>query len=575
MEKERGISISSTCLTFEYDAKRVNLMDTPGHADFSEDTYRTLAAADNAVMLVDGGKGLEAQTKKLFAVARRSGLPVFTFVNKLDRPALSPWAVCDEIAEEFALECCVRTWPVGSGDRFCGVYEAATDELVLYGASSSSSSGGAAAKGKKKDGTRRVDASDEDAVRAALAAVDGDLADEVLEDREMIRELTPALDPAKLLNGEQTAVFFGSAMTDAGVAPFLEDFLNIAARPRPRKLLGLSSGAAQSVATKQRSTSSSSSSSGGGGGGGDGPAAFDDDDDDIVASPPSFLLAQPEDPRFAAFVFKLQANLNPRHRDSMAYVRVVSGCFRRGMKVTHGRTGRQLALSQASLLFGAGRDGVDAAFPGDVLGLPNPSGSLLQIGDALVTPNTGACDFEPIPSFSPECFAYVRPAEVGTSQKAFQKGLDQLLAEGAVSRLAAPQRGSSRGSSSSRGSAASSGDPPLLAAVGQLQFDVVQARLRTEYGVETALEPLSYTIARWVRPDDADVAASWDRVDAAKAGGHLGAVFVVEDAWHRPVLLFRNGFTADRLEADQDLDLGLQPWALPPRGPTGGKSSHR
>jgi len=277
MEKERGISISSTCLTFEYGASRINLMDTPGHADFSEDTYRTLSAADNAVMLVDGGKGLEGQTRKLFAVAQKSGLPVFTFVNKLDRPALSPWAVLDEIAEEFGLETAVRTWPLGDGERFVGVYDVANDDLVLYEKT---------ARGAKAS-ERRVPFSD------AEGELSEELFSQLVEDREMIAELTPPLDAAKLAAGTMTAAYFGSAMSDAGVEPFLAEFADIGARPssRPSRREG------------------------------------------------SFVT--PDRDEFSGFVFKMQANLDPKHRDCMAYVRVVSGVFEKGMKVTHrGRAAR-------------------------------------------------------------------------------------------------------------------------------------------------------------------------------------------------------------------------------------------
>ena len=354
MERERGISISSTCLTFAYDERVMNLLDTPGHADFSEDTYRTLAAADNALMLVDGAKGLEPQTRKLFEVCRLSRLPVFTFVNKFDRPALSPWELMDEIAREFALETSVRTWPLGDGDRFRGVFDVSTGDVLVYAKR-------AGAEKMRKTEAVVVSADDTEALRAALGG-DAD-ADELVaqldEDREMIRELTPPLDPAKLASGEQTAVFFGSAMSDVGVQPFLEHFIALSAPPAPRALAG---------------------------GGGDAPPA-------VVA---------PAHSEFSGFVFKMQANLDPKHRDCMAYVRIVSGRFDKGMKVTHARSKRQLTLATAAMLFGSGRDqSVESAFPGDVIGLNNPAGGLFAIGDAVHTGNA-PLNFKPIPCFTPE-----------------------------------------------------------------------------------------------------------------------------------------------------------------------------
>ena len=244
----------------------------------------------------------------------------------------------------------------------------------------------------------------------------------------------------------------------------------------------------------------------------------------------------------------MQANLDPKHRDCMAYVRIVSGKFTKGMKVTHARTGRPLTLATAAMLFGSGKDTIQDAFPGDIIGLNNPAGGLFQIGDALHS-GAAAVAFEPIPSFSPECFGYLRPSEVGASKKSFQKGVDQLLAEGAVQRL--KQRGSG------------DGEDPLLAAVGELQFEVVVDRMQGEYGVACAIERVSYTIARWAQPELSPEDA-WAVVDRARGEGALTGVFFAEDVFQRPVLLFRNQFTVDRLENDADLDLGLKPWALPP-----------
>jgi len=489
MEKERGISISSTCLTFELDNEvRINLLDTPGHADFSEDTYRTLFACDNAVMLIDGGKGLEAQTRKLFHVARRSSLPVFTFINKFDRPAMSPWKILDEIEFEFNIECCIRTFPLGDGDLFRALYNVDSDSVFIFEHENKK-------KGMRRSAIAEIPANNSMAL--IQAGISPKLVKTFEEDREMIIELTPRLDHEKLLQGTQTTVYFGSAMTDVGVAGFLNDFKKCGARPAPRRLLSHTETAIQEA----------------------------------------------KNIAFSAVVFKLQANLDPRHRDSMAYVRIVSGRFEKGMKAIHTRSGRTLTLAQASLLFGSAKDSIEYAYPGDIIGLPNPSNSLFQIGDAIA--EKPDIEFEPIPAFSPECFAYLRPKNIGASQKAFRKGLDQLLSEGAVQRLF-PKGGTDESG-------------PLLAAVGQLQFDVVQDRLRNEYQIDTTLEPISFTIARWVMPDQSPTEA-WEKLEAAKAQGVLAAVYILEDKWQRPVLLFRNEFTAARLEDD----LQLKPWAQPP-----------
>ncbi|KAH8079151.1 hypothetical protein JL720_9411 [Aureococcus anophagefferens] len=373
---------------------------------------------------------------------------------------MSPWEVLDEIAAEFGLETAVRTWPIGDGERFRGVLDVESDQVWIYERG---------ARGDKASVTK-IDYADEAAVAAAVG--DEELVAQLAEDREMIAELTPALDDELLKTGAMTAVYFGSAMSDAGVEPFLDEFISLGSRPAPRTL--------RARKAEEEKTQ----------------------------------LA-PTGDEFAGYVFKMQANLDPKHRDCMAYVRIVSGKFTKGMKVTHARTGRPLTLATAAMLFG---------------------------GAASVA-------FEPIPSFSPECFGYLRPTEVGASKKSFQKGVDQLLAEGAVQRL--KQRGSG------------DGEDPLLAAVGELQFEVVVDRMQGEYGVACAIERVSYTIARWAQPELSPEDA-WAVVDRARGEGALTGVFFAEDVFQRPVLLFRNQFTVDRLENDADLDLGLKPWALPP-----------
>jgi len=453
IEKERGISISSTALSFPYRGKCLNLLDTPGHADFSEDTYRTLSASDNALMLVDAGKGLETQTRKLFAVCKKNGLPIFTFCNKLDRPSLTPLELLDQIEKEFGLATYPVNWPVGSGDSFRGVYHRPTRELHLFTK---------VASGAKEASAAVV------ALADAGLHLSAELHAQLLEDVELLEELGGEFDLDAVLDGRLTPVFFGSAANNFGIQLFLDTFLEYAAKPRT---MALADGA-QAVA--------------------------------------------PTDPHFSAFVFKLQANMDARHRDKVAFVRVVSGEFRRGMKVTLARTGRALALTRPQRMFGQERDTVDVAYAGDILALNNPNS--FAIGDTLYTGPRRA--FPLIPTFSPELFASLRNPNTG-KYKAFAKGVAELLGEGAVQCLYSTDEFRA--------------GEPILAAVGQLQFEVVQERLRAEYGCDTQLEMLPYTCARWV-------AGGWD---AVRAAGRIFNALTVRDAYGRPVLLFKNQWNVD------------------------------
>lgn len=487
MEKERGISISSTVLNFDYNGKRVNILDTPGHADFSEDTYRALAAADNAVMLLDAAKGLEPQTRKLFEVCRMRKLPLFTFCNKMDRPALSPYEIMDQIQEEFGLETHPILWPIGDGDRFKGVLDRLTDTVHLY--QKPTTRGGKA---------EVIQVPLEDTERLQELIADHELYDKLMEDAELLTELLEPLDMERVMAATQSPLFFGSAMTNFGVQLFLDKFCDMGTKPcgRPAEL-----------------------------------ASNAEKESEVIT---------PEHEEFTGFVFKTQANLDPKHRDRLAYVRVVSGVYEKGMKVGHSRSksGKKYNLAQAQALFGNDRSSVDLAYPGDVIGINNPGN--FAIGDTLFT-GSGKVAFPGIPSFSPEKFAYIRSPNP-SSYKAFRKGVDQLLDEGAVQALR--QRNDD------------GGGPLMLAAVGQLQFEVVQARLENEYGVESILEPLGYSLARW-----AD--GGWDAVDKADADGKLFGIMVVQDRWGRPVLLFRNDWKAAAL-ANEEEYLELLPWSRPP-----------
>ena len=456
LEKQRGISITSTVLQFAYKEKTINLLDTPGHQDFSEDTYRTLAAADNAVMLEDAAKGLEPQTRKLFEVCRMRQIPIFTFINKMDRPGQEPLELLDEIESELGLSTFAVNWPIGSGDLFRGVVERATKEVVLF----------SRAERGKQSGEIRLKINDPELKNL----VEEELLTKALEEIEILDEAGCDLNQELILSGELTPVFFGSAMTNFGVRPFLDNFLELS----------------------------------------QGPVARNSFDGPIVPTRESF----------SGFVFKLQANMDPKHRDRVAFVRVCSGRFKKDMTVQHARTGKQIRLSRPQKIFGQDRAVVDDAYPGDVIGLNNPG--MFSIGDTLfIGPRV---EFEGIPCFSPEIFSWLRNPNP-SAFKNFRKGVNELREEGAVQILYDKDQ---------------SKRDPILAAVGQLQLEVVQHRLASEYGVETRLEPMGFQVARWVK-------GGWPVLE------EVGRIFnckTVQDAWLRPVLLFKNEWNLNQLKED-------------------------
>ncbi len=463
MEQQRGISITSTVLQFEYQDCQINLLDTPGHQDFSEDTYRTLAAADNAVMLVDAAKGLETQTRKLFEVCRLRSLPIFTFVNKLDRPGREPLELLDEIEQELGLQTYAVNWPIGIGDRFKGVFDRRSQQIHLFERS---------AHGSREAKDTVIDLGDP-RLEELLAQ---DLYYQLKEDLELIEGIGPELDLELVHQGKMTPVFFGSAMTNFGVQLFLDAFLNYALKPEGR----LSS---------------------------------------LGEIPPTY-------PEFTGFVFKLQANMDPKHRDRVAFVRVCTGKFEKDMTVNHARTGKIVRLSRPQKLFAQDRESIDVAYPGDVIGLNNPG--VFAIGDTIY--NGKKLEYEGIPCFSPELFAYLRNPNP-SKFKQFQKGVTELREEGAVQIMYSVDEAKR---------------DPILAAVGQLQFEVVQFRLQNEYGVETRLEMLPYSVARWV-------AGGWE---ALQKVGRLFNTVTVKDNWGRPVLLFKNEWNLQQVESDHpDLKL--------------------
>ncbi|MEX2542353.1 MAG: peptide chain release factor 3 [Trueperaceae bacterium] len=414
LEQERGISISSAALQVLYQGFVINLLDTPGHQDFSEDTYRTLTAADSAVMLLDGARGVQEQTRKLFKVSRERGIPIFTFINKFDRPALDPYVLLDEVEEVLGIQPIPITWPIGDGPDFRGVYERPAGKLHLFER---------VARNASQSPVRTLEPGD-----PLVGELVGEAAQaKLMEDTALLDELMPPVDPQRFLAGEFTPVFFGSVLTNFGVQLFLDHFLRLAPVPGP-------------LATSR----------------GELPANSDD---------------------FAAFVFKLQANMNRQHRDRTAFVRISAGRFERGMQAVHGRTGREVKLGQAHTMFAKERETVEHAFPGDIVGLVNPG--LFRIGDVLS--NRSGVEIVDFPRFAPEAFAVVYP-EQADRRKTFRKGLEQLAEEGVV-QVFYPAQGAR---------------DPVLGAVGTLQFDVFQHRMRDEYNVAVRLDQLPYKLVRWL-----------------------------------------------------------------------------
>jgi len=419
MERERGISITSSVLQFDYRGSALNLLDTPGHADFSEDTYRTLAAVDSAVMLIDHAKGVEARTRKLFEVCRMRGLPIVTFMNKLDRAGLDPLELMDEVGETLDLQIVPLTWPVGMGREFKGVVNVLTNELLLF--QSEGRHGAKVLESKKIP-------------LAEAGPIIGDrLVAQVQEELELLAEAGDPWDLQKFLDGKLSPVFWGSAMTNFGVEPLLSFLAEHAAQPMTRMSM-------------------------------------------------EGELLKPDDERFTGFIFKIQANMNPRHRDRIAFLRVVSGRFERGMEVRIGRNGERLKLAKPHSFMAQERAIVEEAWPGDIVGLYDPG--KLRIGDTIASGEP--LRFDGIPRFAPEFFARAVLKDP-MKRKQLAAGLEQLSLEGVVQLFYRPEAGR---------------QDPWLGVVGLLQFEVLKERLKNEYRVKADLERLQYTLARWVGGSD-------------------------------------------------------------------------
>jgi len=411
MEKDRGISITSAVLKFDYDGHVLNLLDTPGHADFSEDTYRVLEAVDCAIMLLDSAKGLEPQTLKLFDVCRSRHVPVVTFVNKWDRPGREPLELLDEIEQRIGLRPTPVNWPVGIAGDFRGLIERVTGEYTAYTRQPGGAQKALEEVFKDPDKAREREGAAYDAAE---------------EELELLAEIGAEIDMPSFLAGQSSPVLFGAALPNIGVRRLLDAMCELAPAPAPR----------QDVEGDERAV----------------------------------------DAPFSGLVFKVQANMDPAHRDRVAFVRVCSGRFERGMVLTHAATGRPFATKYAQAMFGQERETVETAFPGDVIGLVNATA--LRPGDTLYADVPVA--YPPIPSFAPEHFAVVRCKDAG-KYKQFRRGIDQLDTEGVVQVLSSDLRGD---------------QAPVLAAVGPLQFDVVLHRLENEFGARSELSHLDYELAR-------------------------------------------------------------------------------
>ncbi len=432
LEKQRGISVTTSVMQFPYKGRIVNLLDTPGHEDFSEDTYRTLTAVDSVLMVIDAAKGVEERTIKLMDVCRLRDTPILTFINKLDREVRDPIEVLDEIESVLNIRCAPVTWPIGMGNNFRGIYDLYRDEVHLFTPD----------KGESELPTRIVShlASDE-----AAEALGTDVRDALVDEVDLIRAASHEFDLDAYRAGTLTPVFFGTALKNFGVSEMLDGFVEYAPEPMPR-------------ATSER-------------------------------------VVDARDERFSGFVFKIQANMDPKHRDRIAFMRVCSGIYRQGMKMNHVRTGKEVRISDAVTFLAGERSQADVAYPGDIIGLHNHG--TIQIGDTFT--DGGLLRYLGIPHFAPELFRRVQLRDPLKS-KQLRQGLTQLSEEGAT-QVFMPLRNNDL----------------ILGAVGVLQFDVVAFRLKDEYKVDCAYEGVSVNTARWVECDDPKMLADFKR----KAEDHL------------------------------------------------------
>ena len=424
LEKQRGISITSSVMQFEYSGCCINILDTPGHQDFSEDTYRTLMAADSAVMVIDAAKGIEPQTRKLFKVCAMRHIPIFTFINKLDRDARSPYDLMEQLETEFGIGTYPMNWPIGSGIDFKGVYDRKSGQILAFT--------------DLHRGSRKIEA-----IQVALEdteTLDGligpRLREELQNDVELLDGAGFDFDLDKVRAGELSPVFFGSALTNFGVEPFLRSFLELTTPPLPRQALEWS--------------------------------------------------VDPFDDHFSAFVFKIQANMNKAHRDRIAFMRICSGKFRRDAEYYHMQVGKTLRLAQPQQMMAQDRQIIDEAYAGDIIGIFDPG--IFAIGDTVCTRDRKVT-YEGIPTFAPEIFAAVERIDT-MKRKQFEKGMTEIAQEGAIQIFHAPGTGL---------------EEVIVGVVGILQLEVLEYRLKTEYGVDVRRRGLPYQYVRWIENTDLDL----------------------------------------------------------------------
>ena len=422
IEKQRGISVTSSVMQFEYDGFCINILDTPGHQDFSEDTYRTLMAADSAVMVIDASKGVERQTKKLFKVCVMRHIPIFTFINKMDRDSRDPLDLLEEIENVLGVQTYAVNWPIGSGKDFKGVYERTTERIAVFTGTSETTAG-------KFEAAAQYATLEEDGLLSPAQH------EKLAEDMELLDGAGSEFDLDAVQRGELTPVFFGSALTNFGVEPFLRDFLSMTPPPLARHTA----------------------------------------DSDI----------DPFDPAFSAFVFKIQANMNKAHRDRIAFMRICSGKFEADKEVYHVQGQKKMRLSQPQQLMAESREVIEEAYAGDIIGVFDPG--LFSIGDTLCAPSKKV-QFEGIPTFEPEHFRKVRQKDT-MKRKQFVKGITQIAQEGAIQIFRDLDGGM---------------EEVIVGVVGELQFEVLDYRLKNEYNVEVVMEPLTYEFARWLADQTLD-----------------------------------------------------------------------
>ncbi|WP_324611602.1 peptide chain release factor 3 [Bacillus massiliglaciei] len=458
IEKQRGISVTSSVMQFDYEDFRVNILDTPGHQDFSEDTYRTLMAVDSAVMIVDSAKGIEDQTVKLFKVCRMRGIPIFTFINKLDRQGKAPLDLLAELEEVLGIETYPMNWPIGMGKDFIGIYDRFNNRIEQF----------------KTEGDERFLAlNDEGELDGGHELKESSLYEQTMEEILLLSEAGNPFSEEKIASGQLSPVFFGSALTAFGVQTFLDAYLQFAPAPQPR-------------------TSTSGE-------------------------------VDPESKDFSGFIFKIQANMNPKHRDRIAFLRICSGKFERGMSVNLSRTGKPINLSSSTQFMADDRNTVNEAVSGDIIGLYDTGN--YQIGDTITT-SKDMYQFERLPQFTPELFVRVTAKNV-MKQKHFHKGINQLVQEGAIQLFKTIRM-----------------EEYLLGAVGQLQFEVFEHRMRNEYNVEVIMERMGGKLTRW---------AADEKVDENL---HSSRSILVKDRYDKYAFLFENEF-ALRWFQDKNPDVEL------------------